>query len=427
MGPERRIESLWRDPEFMKLWTGQTISQLGSQVTLLALPLTAIVLFQASALQVGVLNTLLFLPFLLFGLPAGVWVDRLRRKPILIASDLGRFAILGSVPLASALGILHIEQLYVVAFASGILTVFFDVAYGAYLPTLIPRDRLVDGNSKLEISRSGAQIAGPGLAGILVQAFTAPVAILADAVSYLASVASLTLMRSAEPAPHRPAERPRMRAEIGDGLRYVLGHPLLRPLLMCTGTLNFASGIYDAVLVLFAVRGLGLTPGAIGGILAVGNVAFLVGAFLSARIGRTLGVGRALIVAALLIAGGMVLSPLAGPSTAVPLLIASWSVSSFGGVIYNVNGRSLVQTITPDRMLGRTIATNRFVVWGTIPFGSLLGGVLGNRLGLRPTLWIAAGTAMVAFIGPLLSPVRRLRDPTPAQEETPATGERPPQ
>src|SRR5436189_317023 len=186
--PSEAPRSLWRHREFMKLWTGQTISLIGSQVTLLALPLTAILLFDATAFQVGTLNTLLFLPFLLFGLPAGVWVDRARRKPVMVAADVGRFVVLASVPVAYWLGILHLGQIFVVGFATGVLTVFFDVAYGAYLPWLIPREQLIDGNAKLEISRSGAQIAGPGLGGLLVQWLGAPVAIMADAISYLASV-----------------------------------------------------------------------------------------------------------------------------------------------------------------------------------------------------------------------------------------------
>jgi len=409
--PPAELRTLWRHGDFMRLWTGQTISLVGSQVTLLALPLTAILLFDASAFQVGVLNTLLFLPFLLLGLPAGVWVDRMRRKPMMIAADLGRFAVLGSIPLAYAFGVLRLGQVYAVGFLAGVLTVFFDVAYGAYLPSLIPRRRLVDGNAKLEISRSGAQIAGPGLAGLLVQWLGAPTAILADAVSYLASVLFLWRVRAPEPAVARPEEQLPMGSEIREGLGYVLGHPLLRPLAICTGTLNLASGFFDAIVLVFAVRELDLTAGQIGLILAVGNVGFLVGAFLSARIARALGTGPAIVASALAIALGMALVPLATAGTAVPVLVAYGLVASFGGVVYNVNARSTTQTITPDRMLGRTIATLRFFVWGTIPLGSLLGGAMGTTLGLRTTLWVAAGTGLVAFLAPLLSPVRRLRVP----------------
>jgi MFS family permease len=419
-----RPPSLWRHRDFMKLWSGQTISQLGSQVTLLALPLTAILLFRATPFQVGVLTTLEFLPWLLLGLPVGVWVDRLRRKPILVAADVGRFLVLGSVPLAYELHALRIGQLYAVAFLAGVLTVFFDVAYGAYLPSLIDRDRLVDGNSKLEVSRSGAQLLGPGLGGLLVQALTAPVAVLADAASYLGSVLFLLLIRRPEPEMEvQAATPPRMATQIREGLRYVFRHSLLRPLVMCTGSLNLASGLIQAVLLLFAVRSLELGPGAIGVLLAIGNAGFLAGAFAAGPISRRLGIGPSVIAAGSAIGLGNALIPVAGRSTAVPLLIAYGLVTSFGGVIYNVNVRSLVQSVTPERLLGRTIATARFVVWGTIPLGAFIGGILGIRIGLRPTLWVAAATSLVAFLPPLVSPVRKLMEmptlPSPSPGPSP--------
>ena len=392
----------------MKLWTGQTISLLGSQVTQLALPLAAILLFKASAFQVGVLSTFEFLPFVLFGLPAGVWVDRLRRKPVLVVADIGRSLVLGSVPVAYALDSLTMLQLYVVAFVTGVFTLFFDVAYGAYLPVLVDRGRLVDGNSTLEISRSGAQLAGPGVGGLLVQAFTAPVAILADAISYIGSVISLLLIRKPEPAPVQEVEPPTMRRQIGEGLRFVLGNRFLRPLAACIASLNLFSQMAQAVLLLFAVRQLGLSPGAIGGILAAANIGFLAGAFLAARVGRKLGVGPTLISAALLIGVSGVFLPLTTRSLAVPMLLGYGLLGTFGGVIFNVNARSLAQSMTPDRILGRTVATMRFVVWGTIPIGAFFGGVLGSKLGLRPTLWIAAAGMLTSFIPPLVSPVRRL-------------------
>lgn len=420
-----RPPSLWRHPDFLKLWAGQTISQVGSQVTLLALPLSAILLFRATPFQVGVLGTLEVLPFLLFGLPAGVWVDRLRRKPLLVVADVGRFLALGSIPLAYALDALRLPQLYVVAFVTGIFTVLFEVAYAAYLPSLIDRSQLVDGNSKLEISRSGAQLVGPGLAGILVDVLKAPVAILADAVSYVGSVLFLLVIRRSEPPVEAPAGgAPRMRSEIGEGLRYVLRHTLLRPILICTAALNLGSGLNFAVLLLFAVRQLGLSPGTIGIVLALGNAGFLGGAFIAARAPRRIGVGPTLIGAGLMIGAAYLAVPLATRSTAIVFLAIYGLLRSFGGVIYNVNARSLAQSITPERMLGRTIATARFVVWGTFPVGSFIGGVLGGQLGLRPTLWVAGMVGIVAFVPPLLSPVRRLREmPTLAAGATPPSFE----
>jgi MFS family permease len=410
-GPGPPHHSLWRHRDFVRMWTGQTISLLGSQVTLLALPLTAILVFKASAFQVGVLSTVQFLPFVLLGLPVGVWVDRLRRRPILVAADVLRLIVVGSVPLAYGLGVLRLAQLYVVGFLSGVGTVFFDVAYGAYLPSLVDRDRLVEGNAKLEGSRSGAQIVGPGVGGLLVQALSAPGAILADALSYLASVLSLLAIRGREaPVAVPEGGRPSMRRQVADGVRFIAGQPLLRPILACTGTLNLFSMMGEAIVLLFAVQKLGLSAGEIGVILSVGSAGFLLGALVARRVGRRLGVGPTLIACAILVGLGTVFVPLASRGTAAPMLILWGLISSFGGVIYNVNGRSLMQSMTPDRMLGRAIATNRFVVWGVIPIGTFVGGVLGSRIGLRPTLWIAAGGQLLAFLPPLLSPVRRLRD-----------------
>jgi MFS family permease len=317
------------------------------------------------------------------------------------------------------MGNLTLTQLYVVAFVTGVFTLFFDVAYAAYLPTLAERSRIVEANSKLEISRSGAQLAGPGIGGLLVQAFTAAGAILADAISYVVSVVSLLLIRTPEPDPVRAAgERPPMRRDVAEGLRYVLGNRYLRPLAACTGLLNMFNMMANAVLLLFAVRVLRLSPGAIGGVLTAGNVGFLVGAFLAARIGRTLGVGPTLIGAAVLMAIGQFFIPLASRSLAVPMLLVYGLLVTFGGVIYNVNARSLVQTITPDRILGRTVATLRFMVWGTIPIGTFAGGILGSRIGLRPTLWIAAAGILLSFLPPLLSPVRRLIEMPRPEAET---------
>ena len=395
----------------MRLWAAETISQVGTQVTLLALPLTAILTLDATAFEVGALSSIEYAPVLLVGLPAGVWVDRLRRRPILIAGDLGRAIVLASIPIAYWLDALTLPHLYTAAFVTGICTVFFDVAYQSYLPSLVERAQLSEGNSKLEISRSGAQLAGPGIAGALVEVLTAPVAIAADAVSFLGS--ALFVARSRRPEPDLPAssagERPKMRSQIMEGLRYVLGHPLLRPIAACTSLSNLFFAMATAILILFAVRELGLTAGAIGVALAIGNVGFLGGAFVADRIARRVGLGRAIIGSAVLFGLGGFAYPLATPSTAVALLVAGGILIGFGGVVYNVNQVSLRQAITPGRMQGRMNATMRFVVWGTMPIGALAGGALGGAIGLRPTLWIAALGGCLSFVPPLLSPVRKLR------------------
>jgi MFS family permease len=402
----------------MRLWAAETISQLGSQVTLLALPLAAILTLNASAFEVGALSSIEYAPFLLVGLPAGVWVDRLRRRPILIAGDLGRAVVLASIPIAYWLDALTMPHLYVAAFLTGICTVFFDVAYQSYLPSLVERRELTEGNSKLEISRSGAQLAGPGVAGVLVQILTAPVAIAADAASYVGSALFVMRIRRPEPEVATPAaeERPGMRSQIMEGLRYVLGHPLLRPIAACTSLSNLFSAMAMAILILFAVRELGLAAGAIGVALAIGNVGFLVGAFAADRIARRVGIGRTIVGSAVLFGLGGFAYPFATPATALALLVAGGLLFGFGGVVYNVNQVSLRQAITPGRMQGRMNATMRFVVWGTLPIGALAGGALGGAIGLRPTLWVAAVGGLLAFVPPLLSPVRGLAS-IPEEEE----------
>jgi MFS family permease len=371
----------------------------------------AITVLDASAFQVGLLGTVEFAPFVLVGLPAGVWVDRLRRRPVLIAGDLGRAAALLSIPVAYQLDALSIGQLYAVGFVTGVLTVFFDVAYQSYLPALVEPDQLLEGNSKLEISRSGAQIAGPGLAGGLIDLVTAPVAVLADALSFALSAAFVGAIRRGEAAPQRaPAHERRgsMRREMAEGLRYVLGHRLLRPIAACTATANLFNAVVYAVVILYMVRQLGLRPAAIGLVFAAGNVGFLAGAIVSGRLAARTGIGRAIVVGEAVGALGALAIPLAPRQAAVPLLVAGMAVSTFGGTVYNVNQVSLRQAITPARLHGRMNATMRFMVWGTLPLGSLLGGALGTAIGLRPTLWVGAAGGLVAVLPVALSPVRSL-------------------
>ena len=410
---------LWRHPDFLKLWSAETISQLGSQVTGLALPLVAIITLDVSAFEVALLNIVEFAPFILVSLPAGVWVDRLPRRPILIAGDLGRAALLATIPVAYWLDALTIWQLYIVGFAFGVLTVFFDVAYQSYLPSLVQREQLVDGNSKLEISRSGAQLAGPALAGVLVQALKAPVAILVDAVSFVASGLFVLGIRKREAVPERePSRSPfrGMRAELSEGLRYVLGHRYLRWIAVSTATFNFFSNVMFAIFLVYAVRSLDLSPGQIGFIFAIGNVGYLVGAITSNRITERVGVGPAIVLGA---AAGIaaLLVPLAPQSGPIPFLIASQLVISFGLPLYNITQVSFRQAITPERLQGRMNSVMRFIVWGVIPLGTLTGGVIASVVDLRAAIWIGALGMSLAFLPVLLSPVRTLGEmPEPAGE-----------
>jgi MFS family permease len=406
---------LWRHGDFLKLWSAETISQFGSQISGLAIPLVAVITLEVSAFQVALLNVVEFAPFILVSLPAGVWVDRWPRRPILIVGDLGRALLLASIPIAYAFDVLTIGQLYVVGFAIGVLTVFFDVAYQSYLPSLVEREQIVEGNSKLEISRSGAQLGGPAIAGVLVQALTAPVAILVDAVSFIGSGLFVVGIRKREEVPQRTGEKDEpgtsngMRAELSEGLRYVLGHRYLRWIAASTATFNFFGSMMGAIFIVYAVRSLDLSPGVIGIVFAIGNVGYLVGALTANRIAERLGVGRTIVVGA---ATGIasLLVPLAPQDGPIPFLLVSGVVIGFGVVVYNVNQLSFRQAITPERLQGRMNSVMRFIVWGVMPLGTLLGGAIATGVDLRAAIWVGAIGQSLAFLPVLLSPVRSLRE-----------------
>jgi MFS family permease len=424
-----RFGALWSNPDFLKLWVSETISLFGTQVTLLALPLTAVLALDASAFQMGVLGALQYAPFFLVSLPAGVWVDRLRRRPILVGANLGRALLLGSVPLAAMFGVLSMGLLYAVSFLVGVLTVCFDIAYQSYLPSLVGRERLVEGNSKLEVSNPVAQVAGPAVGGGLVQLLTAPLAVLADAASYLVSASLLGTIRAREEEPARAAERD-LRSEIGEGLRVVLGSRLLRPIAGYTGASNLFGAVTGAVFLLYVTDSLGVEPALLGLVFGVGSVGALLGALLPARAARRFGIGPSIVGASVLLGLGGLLVPLAsGPlPVAVGLLVAAQLIMGLANTVYNVNQISLRQAITPDRLLGRMNASMRFLVWGTIPVGSLLGGALGEAIGLRATLFVGAFGELLATCWVLFSPVRTLRDQpeiggTPAAAPAPPAGE----
>ena len=405
--------SLLRHPDFLKLWTAATISVFGSSITQLALPLIAATVLKVTPFEFGLLTTIEFLPFILLSLPAGVWVDRLRRRPILIAGDLGRAVAIASIPVAFAFDALTIWQLYIVGFVNGCLTVFFDVAYQSYLPSVVDRDQLVEGNSKLEITRSASQILGPGAAGILIGLLKAPFAMLLDSLSYLASALFVFFIRRPEPPvePHDEAAhgpRPSMRADIATGLRYVTGHRWLRSIAATTGTSNFFGNVGGAILILYLVRDRGLGAEAIGVAFSVGSLGVLVGALTTSRITARVGVGRMLVVTAL----GFSVSGL--PVAFAPDALIWWAVAVSGllagccGVGWNINQVSLRQAITAPRMQGRMNATMRFIVWGTMPIGSILGGALGSVIGLHATIIVGAVGGLFAFIPVTVSSVRHI-------------------
>jgi MFS family permease len=418
--------SVLRNRDFVRLWTAETISQFGTQVSLLAIPLVAVILLGASPFEVALLGTVEFLPFILFSLPAGAWVDRLRRRPILIVGDLGRALSLASIPVAHFLGGLTIWQLYVVGFINGTLTVLFDVAYQSYLPSLVERDQLVDGNGKLETSRTIAQTAGPAIAGGLIGLLTAPFAIVLDAISYVGSAAFVFLIRRKEATPDRHIDehgRPRagLRREVADGLRYVLGNRYLRGIAAATGTSNLFSNIAFATYIVYVVRDLGLSAAEIGIIFGLGNTGSIVGAVTADRFARRLGLGPTIVLSMFASAPGMLMVALAPTTFPGPFLIAAGFLFGMSAVVYNINQVSFRQAITPTTMQGRMNATMRFIVWGTIPVGQVLGGVIATSLGVHEAIWIGAIGSFLAVVPLLITPVRSLREMPAPLEDAPVT------
>jgi MFS family permease len=415
----RRPGGLLRHRDFRRLWVAETISVFGSQFTGLALPLVAVILLDASPFAVSALVVLETLPFILLAIPAGVWVDRMRRKPILVVADLGRAVLLITLPIAYALDVLTLGHVYVVGFLVGVCTVFFDVAYQSYLPSLVDRSQLVEGNSKLEVSRSTSQLAGPGAAGGIVSALGAPFAILLDAISFFVSALFLFAIRKPEKLPERDANtvRPSMFTDAREGFGFVIGNPYLRAISICTGTSNFFWSMGGALLVVYAVRELEMSPAALGLAFSLGNAGPLLAAFTTNRISRRFGVGRTILATSMIFCASMLFVPLAAKDNPVPFLVASGVLGGFGAVAYNITQLSFRQAICPERMQGRMNAVIRFLVWGTMPLGALLGGTLGTLFGLRPALWVAAIGALFGFLPILLSPVRTLREmPEPVEE-----------
>jgi MFS family permease len=384
----------------------------------LALPLIAALTLDATPWQMGLLSAAGAAPILFVGLFAGVWVDRLRRRPLLIAMDIGRAALLLTIPLTSAFGLLRIEILYVVALLVGALTVLFDVAHLSFIPSLVERERLVEGNSKLQTTSSVAQVAGPGLGGVLVGLLGAAFAVLIDALSFLASAVLIVGIRVTEPSRAASDERGGVVAEIGEGLRIVVTHRILRVLAGCSATMNLFGRMFLAVYVLYMTRDLGLGSVGVGLVFAAGGLGALVGALVATPATRRLGPGPTMIWAQLCFGLTGMAVPLAVlmPRVALPMVVASEFGQWMAVTAYYVNAVSVRQALAPDRLQGRVNATMRFMAGGTQPIGALLGGALGGLIGLPLTLVVAEVGMLLAFLWLLLSPVRTLRVlPAPAQ------------
>lgn len=422
-----RHRSLAFHRNFRQLWIGDALGQLGAQLTLLALPVYAVEHLDATEWQMGALTAAETAAFLIIGLPAGAWVDRMRKRRTLILADLVRAAVLTVVVVAALTGNGSMPLLYVAGLVISAATVFFDVAHQSYVPGLVGLDHIVEGNSKLQATQSVAMVAGPAIGGALLRVITAPALIAGTVVTYVLSAVFVGRIRQEETLPH-PDDRKPLRSEIAEGLRFVVHQPLLRRIVACTGTSNLFNSIAFAVLAIYALRILGLDAAAFGLTFSAGAIGGLVGAVAADRLSRWIGEGRIIPLSA--VVGGLAytLTPLALPlADVVPpvaTLIAGGVLFSFAVVVYNVAQVSFRQRLCPPPLLGRMNASVRFIVWGTMPIGGLLGGWLGTVLGPWPTLWIAAVGMILASLPVVLSPLPRMRDlPRPeAPSREPAVG-----
>ena len=410
--------TLFRNRDFRQLFLADTLSQLGAEIAPIALPFVAVIALGATPLEVGLLTMFETLAFLLVGLPAGAWVDRLPRRGVLITANLGRAVVLATVPLAWCAGVLTIHQLFVVALLVGTGTVFFDTAYLSYLPSLVERDRLVEANARLQAVQSVAQVAGPGAGGLLIQLLTAPVALVSTVIGNLWSALLLSGVRSREEPLERP-ENPHLGREIVEGVRFIFRYPMLRCTALCTSSFNLFLTMSVPMLMLLLARDLGLPAGAVGLLLACGGVGGVLGALLVNRVTSMLGQGPVMWLSAAAAGLAGILLPLAQRDWRLVLVGLGQVVAGLGMIVYNVSLISFRQAITPQRLMGRVNATWRFLVWGTMPLGGLLGGVLGNAIGPRATLWIAALGTALSFLWIYFSPMRSMRElPSTRAEET---------
>lgn len=404
--------------DFLLLWGGQSVSEIGSQVTVLALPLVAVVVLNASTLQVGLISTAATSAYLLIALPAGVLVDRGPRRRLMICCDLARLVLIGSIPVAQAAGVLTLGQLYICALLSSVFSVLFSVSYQTYLPTLLSGDQLMDGNGKLGTSQSVAQIAGPSLGAGLVGLVGAAKAMTGDAISYALSAASLLAIKAREPSEASSGrgeraertEKAPMLAQIGEGLRYVMRDPILRKAVAWSGSANFFVIMVESLGPVFLIRTVHLRPGYVGLLLALGAVGGVVGGLTSGLLARRVGSARISWLSMTVFSLPGLLIPMAQHGPLVLLFAVGWMSWTFSSTLCFIALTSYRQAVTPPELLGRVNASARWIVWGTLPLGGLAGGALGSAIGVRNTLWIAVIGGCSSGLWLLFSPLRGMRD-----------------
>ena len=408
---QRLVPPLLRETQFRRFWLGQTISVFGDNVTLLALPIVAVLILHADPAQMGLLTAIGLLPHLLFSLPAGVWLDRVHnRRRLMILCDAGRAAAIATIPLAFFLGHPPLELLFAIAFVVGSLSVVFDISWNTLFVSVARREQFVEATALLNGSRSLATVAGPAISGILIQLFSAPLALLADAFSYLGSVFFLRRITAPEPPIER--EPGTLRQQLTSGLAFIFGDSIMRPTLLSAGTLNLFNYCFQALFILYATVYLRVEPGLLGLALGAGAVGGVIGALIASRVGRTLGLGRAYVVGLIVFPASVILIPLAGGLSPV-LILAFLFLSEFGqgiGVmILDINVGAMMQARTPDRIRGRAMGAFRFINMGIRPIGATLGGVLGAILGVRETLFIVTFLQLAGVLWLFRSPILRLQ------------------